>query len=343
MIAIILILLFVWEECTGLKTDSRSFPLKARDDLLRNANSIFSGIFGAYIVTNKAPSVDAKVFFDTDTYGDKELKIATVNRIKQRLRNAILQDNTVAPIMMRLAINDALGYTALTDEGGPDGSIQYEMKFPANEGLEKALAAVIGIKKELQRTNAVSMADIVAFAGGEALETVGLGRVIVQVGRVDTKSSNGDAKVINWNKLDGSILRQSFETSGLTPKDIALLCGALGEIERITAETIEANRPADRDSDDDEFEPTPFVPSTFGARDNMYGAKMGKANFGVQYIRNVVKGKETSSLAKALMSDSEIKEILKKYAGNEDAFKKDVSEAYLKMTLLGQTFMTRNS
>ena len=42
---------------------------------------------------------------------------------------------------------------------------------------------------------------------------------------------------------------------------------------------------------DEEFEPTPFVPSTFGARDNIYGAKMGKGDFSTKYLLSVMKNK----------------------------------------------------
>ena len=127
---------------------------------------------------------NAKVYFDTDVYGDKELKIATVNKIKQKLRNAILQDISVAPDLLKLAINDALGYDYSTTSGGPDGSIVFEMDRVENKGLEKALAVVLQVKKDLQRTNTVSLADIVAFGGAEALETVGCGRVTGAIIRV---------------------------------------------------------------------------------------------------------------------------------------------------------------
>ena len=53
-----------------------------------------------------------QVFIDTDLYGDKELKIATINKLKQKLRDAINKDNSIAPCMLELAINDALGYNA---------------------------------------------------------------------------------------------------------------------------------------------------------------------------------------------------------------------------------------
>lgn len=48
----------------------------------------------------------ASVAFDPDRYGDKELKIATVNKLKQKLRNAIAGDLSLAVAFVRLAIND---------------------------------------------------------------------------------------------------------------------------------------------------------------------------------------------------------------------------------------------
>jgi hypothetical protein len=70
----------------------------------------------------------ASVAFDPDRYGDKELKIATVNKLKQKLRNAIAADLSLAVPFLRLAINDGVGYDAASDDGGPDGSVQYEME-----------------------------------------------------------------------------------------------------------------------------------------------------------------------------------------------------------------------
>jgi hypothetical protein len=112
---------------------------------------------------SRPTAVAAKVFFDTDTYGDKELKIATVNKIKQKLRNAILDDPALAPDLLRLSINDALSYNAQTEAYGPDGAIQFELDREENKGLAKAVEVVQRIKKELQRTNTVSFSDLVAF------------------------------------------------------------------------------------------------------------------------------------------------------------------------------------
>ena len=97
----------------------------------------------------------AKVYFDTDVYGDKELKIATVNKIKQKLRNAILQDITIAPDLLKLAITDALGYEITSQDGGLDGSIVFELDKDENKALKKAVDVILSIKKDLQRTNTV--------------------------------------------------------------------------------------------------------------------------------------------------------------------------------------------
>lgn len=126
--------------------------------------------------------VSAKTYFDIETYGDKELKIATVNKLKQKLRNAILNDITIVPDLLKLAINDALGYDVKTEEGGPDGSIQFEMNYDENKGLMKALELCNSVKKDMQRTNVVTIGDVIAYAGAEALEACGCPRIIVQIG-----------------------------------------------------------------------------------------------------------------------------------------------------------------
>ena len=104
-------------------------------------------------LTIPVSSTSAKVFIDTDLYGDKELKIATVNKIKQKLRDAIIKDISLAPQFLEIAINDALGYNSITQDGGPDGSIQFELDLVGNKSFENAIQALLEVKKSLQRTN----------------------------------------------------------------------------------------------------------------------------------------------------------------------------------------------
>ena len=353
-------LLAVFVSCSSFKLsmtgESNHVPVKARDSFASGVNiasRVMPAFLGGFLLSSvvKTEPATAKVYFDTDTYGDKELKIATVNKMKQKLRNAILADVTLAPDLLRLAINDALTFDAATRDGGPDGSIQFEMTRDQNKGLEKAAAVVQGIKKELMRTNTVSYSDLVAFGGAEALESAGCGRVIVQVGRFDAKKETDKTTglLVNWGELTPETTSAAFTYSGLGPREIALLLGALGEVTRVVEETqlaVAKEKAAKKDDDDDDFElddAEPFVPTTFGARDATFGARMGKADFGVKYLSQLLKSKGPDALGNCLVKDDKTKAFVQKYATSETAFLKDVPEAYLRMTLLGETGTNRNS
>ena len=75
----------------------------------------------------------------------------------------------------------------------------------------------------------------------------------------------------------------------------------------------------------------------------MYGAKMGKGNFGTTYLKGLQKGSSEDNLKTVLTGDPQVFEIVKKAAGSDTSFQKDVAEAYLKLTLLGEAYSTRNS
>ena len=76
----------------------------------------------------------------------------------------------------------------------------------------------------------------------------------------------------------------------------------------------------------------------------MYGAKMGKGNFGTTYLKNLQKGSSSEDNLKTLLTgDPQVLEIVKKASGSDTSFQKDVAEAYLKLTLLGEAYSTRNS
>ena len=123
-----------------------------------------------------------------------------------------------------------------------------------------------------------------------------------------------------------------------------LLLGALGEINRVLTETVESEAAGAGGDDDDEFEPQPFVPTTFGARDAIYGAKMGKSDFGVKYFTLLLKGKlPDDAVGNALLADANCKSMMQKYVQNEPAFVQEVGSAYVRLTLLGEAYTTRNS
>eukprot|EP01041_Mallomonas_annulata_P006885 gene6885-13961_t len=332
--------------CSHMQTTSES-PINDRALTLKGISNLFRSVGGALIVSAvvKSPA-SAKTFFDTDVYGDKELKIATVNKIKQKIRNAILADPSLAPVLLELAISDALGYDFNSGNGGQDGSIFFEIPKEGAPDLDKAVKALKVIQKELQRTNTVSFGDLVSFGGGEALESAGCGRVIVQVGRYEIKAPNTGSSPLNWESLTTDDVKSSFTKSGLDSQQIALLLGALGEVKRVVSDTLSSTKSsANEDDDEEEEDDQPFVPTTFGTRDAIFGAKLGKADFGSKYLASLIKNKNTATdnLSSILLGDNQVKSFVQKYATNEAAFLKDVPEAYLRMTLLGQEYTTRNS
>jgi hypothetical protein len=89
------------------------------------------------------------------------------------------------------------------------------------------------------------------------------------------------------------------------------------------------------------------VPTTFGARDDIYGEKLGSASFGNQYLSDLItrerKGSALTELERAVMSDADLKAFVLKYSTNSAGFFKDVAEAYTRLTLLGSAYTTRNS
>lgn len=283
-----------------------------------------------------------RTYFDTEVYGDKELKIAAVNKIKQTVRNIILKDSSLAPKFLKIAINDALGYDKVTNSGGADGSILLEQSMDTNKGLEDAISELVKIKQGLQRTLSVSFADICAFAGAEALESVGSERIPIQLGRFDSKSANNKISAVPWTTPTSTDILTAFLGSGLDVNAVVLLLGAVGEISRIVDESKQTF--SSTVTSEDEFEPQPFVPVTFGARDGIYGQKVGKTDFGSGYFRNLLKEQlPQDALGTTLISNPTTKTIVAKYANNDAGYCRDLINAYLKLTRLGEVYSTRNS
>jgi hypothetical protein len=318
---------------------------KNSKQLLQDKLSKFVKFTAFSTVLIRSQRASANTFFDVDVYGDKELKIATVNKLKQKLRNAILSDPTIASDLIKIAINDALGFDPITKNGGSDGSILFELDQEENSSLEKAKNLVLQIQNELKRTNTLSFADVCAFAGSEALESVGSGRITVQIGRFDTKEKNKKQLYVNWKAANPQDSIRAFTASGVDLKDALVLLSAIGEVQRIVTETIATkNQSSSEDDEDEPFEADPFVPSTFGSREDIFGAKIGKGNFGVGYLIEVLKGNKIDDLiSQVILSQPNAKPILSKYIGNDSVYRKDVAEAYGKLTQIGESYTNRNA
>jgi len=303
-----------------------------------------TGALFTLIVAN-SQSAGAYVYVDPDRYGDKELKIATVNKIRQNVRNVINGDPSLAALFIKIAIQDALTYDTTTEEGGPDGSIiatilDKNNKNPSLVGLSKAAEQLNRIAITNKKTTEITMADVVTFAGAEAIESVGGPRIVVQLGKTDPKRKQTDKPIqIVYPDLcgdsDGAQVVTAFLNAGLSEREVALLYGAIGSIEMVAnavvpeiVEEKEANEMGDVDV---------FIPSSFGAPKEIYGKQLGVMDnkFFISIVSDVKKGKQPSA---DVFKNDKVLQWAKKYADNKGGFLKDLPEAYGKLMSLGTRY-----
>ncbi|KAK4532547.1 hypothetical protein CCYA_CCYA12G3404 [Cyanidiococcus yangmingshanensis] len=142
----------------------------------------------------RPPSAQAFVDFDVNRYGDKEIRVSTLNRLKQNLRNVLSRSPHLFEPFVRLALADALTYDASTQTGGSNASIRLVLA-KRNESAAGGLGTEGGVSRLVEALKAlepirsfireVSWADTIAYAGVVALELTRGPRMRVQNGRED--------------------------------------------------------------------------------------------------------------------------------------------------------------
>eukprot|EP01031_Cornospumella_fuschlensis_P031903 gene31903-38571_t len=353
--------------------------------------AVLSGSVMFGLLTALRPAYGRTVF-DTDVYGDKELKIAALNKLKQKIRDALLADPSLAAGMLQLALLDALDYNKQTQEGGADGSVVALLSASASSANdnEKELGRVLGvlqrIQKDLKRTTTVGIADVIAFGGehflyqsvirytyvatnvnrkykhcfcegAEALESVGAGRVTVQIGRFDLATSASPARpsassfVLSSSTALADLLSVG-QLAGMGKAEVLLLLCALYEVERVASSGKSAGGGTGDENDDEQGEDAwqDSVPRTFGAPQQIYGQRVGQADFSAQGVTDLLSQRNSnrprSLYGSLLLQDAaSVRAALSKYSGpNGDAsFRKDVVQTYLAVTKIGEAYTTRNS
>ncbi|CAN0284045.1 unnamed protein product [Ascophyllum nodosum] len=248
--------------------------------------------------------------------------------------------------MVKLAIADALGFDVATQSGGPDGSVLLEMERDATKGLKPALNAALKIKKNLQRTNEMTLADVVAMGGAEAIHAVGGPPILVQLGRYDEKRQANPAPDIpgfNFEAPTAAGLKAAFKRAGLGPREMVLLLGAMGSVSEATSALGDKGCVIQSDQDDlEDLAWQNTIPNTFGKESDKLGRPLA-TGFGPGFLQRVAAGKPGGVVGSALLGDEEVKSFVRKYAGNSRAFVEDLSEAYTKMTKLGERYESRNA
>jgi len=276
----------------------------------------------------------ASVFVDPDRYGDKELKIATVNKIRQNVRNAITSDPNFATVFLQIAIMDALTYDPNSQENGPDGSIVRILvdSKSANANLKQGAVKLQEIAKLIKRTTEITMADVVTFAGAEAIESVGGPRIVLQLGKLDPKKSPSITTIVDVS--NGKEVIDNFSRVGLSEREVALLYGAIGSMDSIAQSYKSSNSADEIDDEPNEMgDVDVFIPSSFGAPSQIYGRQLGVMDN--SYFKTISKSK---SIKNTVFEDEKVMQWTKKYADNKGGFLKDLPEAYGKLMALGTRY-----
>jgi hypothetical protein len=263
---------------------------------------------------SSASPANAEVFFDPAMYGDQELRVGTVDSVRERTRRAILKDPKLAPVFYQLALLDGLSYDSKNSRYGPNGGVIYALFNTKDDSeyissLRSAADVLIQAEKDLKKKTAVSIADCIAIAGAEAIESIGGPVLPVQLGRMEM-----DKKKIEYSPLPLDIfsgkrtpadVRNAFKKAGLTEREMTALLGGL-----LTLQTVEKTRTtedwkasarpkfvergkmgrmsdfkklSDEDlsaAEADEFDEDPddgwYIADSFGGRDDRFGQRIAK-------------------------------------------------------------------
>lgn len=294
----------------------------------------------AATVTMTTLPANALVYVDPDRYGDKELQVGLVNKVRQLVRNAILQDSTLAPLFCQVAIQDALTYSAETQVGGPNGRIvpfllEHSKSFPS---LAHAAQVLVEIRAKLRQSTEMTMADVVTFAGAEAIESLGGPRIVVQLGKLDYTSPNEKVPITVYDLFHGTDTIAAFRNAGLSEREVTLLVGAIASMNKVV-DSVDVTEKATNDNHDDEEDevnemgdPKVDFPSSFGAPSQIYGKRLGKMDDSI-FVDEVALQK--SKQATGIWADPVVGEWTTRYS--KGGFFKDLPEAYSRLVRVGST------
>jgi hypothetical protein len=266
-------------------------------------------------VVGGSKSASAEVFFDPAMYGDQELRVGTVDTVRERARRAILQNPKLAPAFYQLALLDGLSFNVKNNAYGPNGNVIYAVLASKDESeyvrsLQEAAKVLIQAEKDLKKKTAVSIADCVAIAGAESIESVGGPVLPVQLGRMDLDKGKTPAvsplpiDILSGKRSTAEVV-DAFKNAGLTEREMTALLGGLLTLERVektrsTDDWKQSAKPkfvergkmgrmsdykrlTDEDiiaAEKDEYDEDPddgwYIADSFGTRDDRFGNRLAK-------------------------------------------------------------------
>lgn len=255
------------------------------------------------------------------------------------------------PYFFQLTLHDALTFNPNTLEGGPNGSLRFELEREANQELKEAHSAIESIRK-LQRGD-MSYADTCAFAGAVAVEITGGPRIVVQLGREDSSEADPEWKSGMFKPgASAEELKEAFNAAGLRgARDVVLFHGAIGSLNDIGQSRVSKIKALDADDEDDEdvedLDDVTYGKVTSAKRgavlvsSNVSQLTLGGQKFSNAYLAAIFKAKDPSRLSQrdqAILGDKAMLAEVQRYATNNSKFTNDVADLFQAISLLGSSY-----
>jgi len=316
-----------------------------RRSAFTNSAKYLTTILATATLINKPKSALASVTVDPDRYGDKELKMATVNIVKGQVRDLLTANPQLVSPFLQLSMQDALTYDASTGDGGPDGSI-IPLTLSGNPpkvlvGLIPAAKELEKLRKNLKRTTEITMADVVALAGAEAIETAGGPRLVVQLGKGELKSSSKPtpSNELSLPDLSGrgnrSDVINAFRRSGLTERDVTIFYGIRVAIENVVDNVVTVEEEVQEVNEMGEQDVS--FPSSFGGPKEKYGKQIGNLDKAI-FVSILAGAKKKDNKTPDVFYDTGVAECALAYAKKKADFVKDLRQAYGTWMSLGAQY-----
>ena len=146
---------------------------------------------------------------------------------------------------------DGLSYDERTRRGGPDGTVAASVQLPGRAWAElrDAVDVLREAQRALKRTNALTLADLIALSGAEAVAAVGGPEISVQLGRTDSPSlledlsavqkggasaasGRGIAPAVDVEAATPAAWLAAFRRSGFTEREATVLLGTYATLKQ---------------------------------------------------------------------------------------------------------------
>jgi hypothetical protein len=201
----------------------------------------------AFLCMAPTPPASATVYLDPAMYGDQENRVAAVDTLREKVRQAILKRPALAVSFFQLALLDGLSFDTTTKQFGPDGSVVKSVLSSSTKdvymtNLQEACNVLIAASVSLKKYTAITIPDAVAIAGAEAIESIGGPVLSVQLGRTEGPKGGPlpsiDLAVFN-GKASPKQVQNVFRNAGLTDREMTTLLGALLTLENVPTAAVQ--------------------------------------------------------------------------------------------------------